>query len=95
MVAYEITAEMNLKNIISESKEVAQALNDFADNLEEIQNKYKNNDEISYTPEEVVAKLIEEGQEHGRKYGLKLGDTIKFTPSEAMKILKAESEDKE
>lgn len=31
---YGITAEMNLENIISESKEVAQALNEFADNLE-------------------------------------------------------------
>ena len=37
---YEITAEMNLKNIIAESREVAQALNDFADNLERIERKY-------------------------------------------------------
>lgn len=92
MVAYEITAEMNLKNIIAESREVSQALNGFADKLEEIQNKYKNNDEISYTPEEVGKILITEGQEHGRKYGLKLGDTIKFTPLEVEKILKVESE---
>ena len=93
MATYEITAEMNLKNIISESKEVAQALNVFADKLEEIQNKYKNNDEISYTPEEVVNILIKEGQENSKKYRFKLGDTIKFSPSEAMKILKAESEE--
>ena len=92
MAVYEITAEMNLKNIIAESREVSQVLNDFADKLEEIQNKYKNNDEIIYTPEEVVGILINEGQEHGRKYGLHLGDTIKFSPSEVMKILKAESE---
>lgn len=94
MVAYEITAEMNLKKIISESKEVAQALNGFADNLEKIQNKYNkiNNSETSYTPEEVCKILIIEGQEHGRKYGLKLGDTIKFTPTEVEKILKVESE---
>ncbi len=37
---YEITAEMNLKNIIAESREVAQALNDFAENLERIEKKY-------------------------------------------------------
>ena len=40
MATYEITAEMNLKNIIAESREVAQALNDFADNLERIEKKY-------------------------------------------------------
>jgi hypothetical protein len=37
---YKITAEMNLKTIIAESKEVAQALNEFADNLERIEKKY-------------------------------------------------------
>ena len=40
MTAYEITAEMNLKKIIAESREVAQALNEFADNLERIERKY-------------------------------------------------------
>ena len=40
MAKYEITAEMNLKNIIAESMEVAQALNEFADNLERIEKKY-------------------------------------------------------
>ena len=40
MVAYEITAEINLKNIIAESREVAQALNEFADNMEGIEKKY-------------------------------------------------------
>ena len=40
MATYEITAEMNLKKIIAESKEVAQALNEFADNLERIEKKY-------------------------------------------------------
>lgn len=37
---YEITAEMNLKNIIAESREVAQTLNEFADDLERIERKY-------------------------------------------------------
>lgn len=91
-MTYEIAAEMNLKNIISESREISQALNDFADKLEKIQNKYKSNDEISYTPEEVVSKLVKEGQENSTKYGFKLGDTIKFSPSEVIKILKVESE---
>lgn len=40
MATYEIEAEMNLKKIIGESREVAQALNEFADNLEQIESKY-------------------------------------------------------
>ena len=40
MKAYKITAEINLKNIIAESREVAQALNEFAENLERIEKKY-------------------------------------------------------
>ena len=40
MATYEITAEMNLKKIIAESREVAQALNEFADNFERIEKKY-------------------------------------------------------
>lgn len=40
MATYEITAKMNLKKIIAELKEVAQALNDFADSLERIEKKY-------------------------------------------------------
>lgn len=40
METYKITAEMNLKNIVAESREVAQALNEFADNLEQIEKKY-------------------------------------------------------
>jgi uncharacterized protein YukE len=41
MATYEITAEMNLEKIISEAREVAQAVNDFADSLEQIQKKYE------------------------------------------------------
>jgi hypothetical protein len=40
MATYEIAAEMNLKKVIDESREVAQALNEFADNLERIEKKY-------------------------------------------------------
>ena len=40
MTAYEITAEMNLQTLISEAREVAQAINEFADNLERIEKKY-------------------------------------------------------
>lgn len=37
---YIIEPELNLKNIITESRDVAQALNEFADNLEQIEKKY-------------------------------------------------------
>lgn len=40
MTTYEITTKLNLKNIIAETREVSQALNDFADNLEQIEKKY-------------------------------------------------------
>lgn len=40
MAKYEITAELNLKRIISKSREIAQALNEFADDLERIEKKY-------------------------------------------------------
>lgn len=40
MEKYKITAEMNLKKIIAELREVAQALNDFTDELERIEKKY-------------------------------------------------------
>lgn len=40
MATYDITVTMNLKNIISEAREVAQAMNEFADDLERIENKY-------------------------------------------------------
>lgn len=36
----EIMLEMNLKKIAAESREVAQALNEFADDLERIEKKY-------------------------------------------------------
>ena len=38
---YEITAEMNLSNIIEEAKEASRALYEFADKLESIERKYK------------------------------------------------------
>lgn len=37
---YKITAEMHFENIIAESREVAKALNEFADDLERIEKKY-------------------------------------------------------
>ena len=36
----EVMAQLNLKNIIAEVKEVAQALNDYIENLEQIDEKY-------------------------------------------------------
>lgn len=46
MATYEITTELVLKPVISEAREVAQVLNDFADALERIDTKYsgKEND---------------------------------------------------
>ena len=44
MAKYEITAEIILKTIIAESREVAQALLDFADRLTEIEEKYSGED---------------------------------------------------
>lgn len=49
MATYEITAKMNLKKIIAESREVAQALNEFADNLENIEKKYTELQESEHT----------------------------------------------
>lgn len=40
MEGYRITAEINLKKLIAEAKEVAQALDEFADKLEQIEEKY-------------------------------------------------------
>ena len=40
MAKYEITAEMNLTNVILELREVAQALNECADKLVMIEIKY-------------------------------------------------------
>ena len=39
-ITYKITAELDLKKIVAESREVAQAFNELADNLERIENKY-------------------------------------------------------
>ena len=40
-----IIPELNLKNIIAESREVAKALNAFADDLERIEKKYSDTQE--------------------------------------------------
>ena len=44
-MTYELNAEMHLENIIAESREVSQALNEFADKLEEIEKKYADKEE--------------------------------------------------
>lgn len=54
MAKCEFIAELNLKKIISESREVAQALNEFADNLERIENKYEK-------PQESKIKEVRKG----------------------------------
>lgn len=40
MAKYEITTELYLKNLIAESREIAEALNEFANNIERIEKKY-------------------------------------------------------
>ena len=45
MKSYKITAELNLKNVIAETREFAQAVNEFADNLERIERKYEERQE--------------------------------------------------
>jgi len=44
-MTYELNAEMHLEKIIGESREVSQALNEFADKLEQIEKKYADNAE--------------------------------------------------
>lgn len=45
MAEYEIKAKMNLQNMIAEVCEVAQTLYEFADRLQEIENKYSDKEE--------------------------------------------------
>lgn len=45
MTTYRTTVEMDLKKIIAESREVAQALHEFADKLECIEKKYSESQE--------------------------------------------------
>jgi len=52
----EITAEINLKRIIAESREVAQALNEFADNLERIEKKYTDPQESDEKRDVILAR---------------------------------------
>lgn len=40
MAAFEITADLNLKKIVAEVKEFAKAMNEFANDLEQIEKKY-------------------------------------------------------
>lgn len=41
MAKYKITPELNLKKIITESRELAETWNEFVDNLEQIEKKYE------------------------------------------------------
>ena len=60
MATYEITAELNLKKIIAESREAAQALNEFADKLERIEKKYAESQE-SEDNEDIPMEYFESG----------------------------------
>lgn len=45
MAKFEITAELNLQNLIDETRETAEALYELADNLERIKKKYAHKSE--------------------------------------------------
>ena len=65
MEAYKIEAELNLKNIIAELREVAQALNEFADNLERIEKKYadaRGKNRADDVLDEVKAEILDEAE---------------------------------
>lgn len=53
-----IIPEMNLKNIIAESREVVQALNEFADELERIEKKYADPQESEEEEKEVIDAIV-------------------------------------
>lgn len=55
---YEITAELHLKNIIAETREVAQALNDFADKLQQIEKRYNPCDDCRYNDGKAHAECV-------------------------------------
>lgn len=63
MESYKITAELNLKKIIAELKEVTQALNEFTDKLEQIDKGYgdpqESEEDEEYSFPEVFGEPIE------------------------------------
>ena len=68
-MTYKITAELDLKKIIAESREVAQVFNELADNLESIEKKYAEQQESEtgmseeISREEIAALLARESEE--------------------------------
>lgn len=57
MATYDITATMNLKNIISEAREVAKAVDEFADDLERIEGRYNEETEPCETNLQALQKM--------------------------------------
>ena len=55
-----ITFEINLTNIISESREIAQLMNEFSDNLEKIDKKYKEINKFADNFEKIDKTLLGE-----------------------------------
>lgn len=62
MATYEITAKLNLEKLIAESREVSQAFNELADNLERIEKKY------TETQEEKDKEIRNERETHFIQY---------------------------
>lgn len=52
MEPYTITAELNLKKLIAEAREIAESLDEFADKLEKLEKKYADKRE---DPDEYLA----------------------------------------
>ena len=71
MARCELIAEMNLKKIIAESREVAQALNEFADNLEQIEKKYEKPQESEVEEKKETDDSIKVGDEVISEYNVK------------------------
>ena len=63
MESYKITAELNLKKIIAELKEVTQVLNEFTDKLEQIEKEHgdpqESEEDEAYSFPEVFGEPIE------------------------------------
>lgn len=49
----------------------------------------KSSGKPKFTIDDVEDALVSEGQDHSSKYGFKLGDLIKFTPSQVADILRS------
>lgn len=91
---YEITAELNLRKIIEESREVAEALNDFADNLERIEKKYEEPQADEGAGEWNIEEPIERYHSRNiRAYAEDMGISVEQAEKELLKEVENENEE--